>query len=78
MRLIGLAIILSVTLAPFVAEGQQPWKIPRIGLFHVGLDHDPPGPILGVKGCAMTPRAISARFPVAGRALLEEGRSIGT
>src|SRR5438093_1088852 len=43
MRLIGLAVVLAVTLAPLAAEGQQQLKIPRIGLFHVGLDHDPPG-----------------------------------
>jgi len=45
MRLIGLAVVLtlSLTLAPLAAEGQQQLKIPRIGLFHVGLDHDPPG-----------------------------------
>src|SRR2546425_168632 len=44
MRLIGLAVVLAVsfTLAPLVAEAQPPAKIPRIGLFHVGLDHDPP------------------------------------
>jgi putative ABC transport system substrate-binding protein len=45
MRLIGLAVVLvvSLVLARLAAEGQQPLKIPRIGLFHVGLDHDPPG-----------------------------------
>ena len=43
MRLTGFALALTLTLAPLGAEGQQPWKIPRIGLFHVGLDHDPPG-----------------------------------
>ena len=43
MRLIGLAVVLALTLAPLAAEGQQQLKIPRIGLFHVGLDHDPPG-----------------------------------
>ena len=43
MRLTGFALALTLTLAPLGAEGQQPLKIPRIGLFHVGLDHDPPG-----------------------------------
>ena len=45
MRLIGLAVILfaNLILAPLSSEAQQPLKIPRIGLFHVGLDHDPPG-----------------------------------
>jgi putative tryptophan/tyrosine transport system substrate-binding protein len=43
MRRIGLAVVLALTLAPLAAEGQQQSKIPRIGLFHVGLDHDPPG-----------------------------------
>jgi ABC-type uncharacterized transport system substrate-binding protein len=33
----------ALTLAPLAVEGQKPSKIPRIGLFHVGLDHDPPG-----------------------------------
>ena len=44
MRLIGLAVILAVglILAPLAAKAQPPAKIPRIGLFHVGLDHDPP------------------------------------
>jgi putative ABC transport system substrate-binding protein len=45
--LIGLPLVLTLTLAltlaPCAAEGQKPPKIPRIGLFHVGLDHDPPG-----------------------------------
>ena len=45
MLLIRLAVVLalSLVLAPLAAEGQQPLKIPQIGLFHVGLDHDPPG-----------------------------------
>jgi putative tryptophan/tyrosine transport system substrate-binding protein len=45
MRRIGLAVVLavSVTLVPFAAEAQPAAKVPRIGLFHVGLDHDPPG-----------------------------------
>jgi len=44
MRLIGLAVIfiLALTLVPLTTEAQPPAKIPRIGLFHVGLDHDPP------------------------------------
>ena len=45
MRLIGLAVVLalSLALAPLAAEAQPAAKVPRIGLFHVGLDHDPPG-----------------------------------
>jgi putative tryptophan/tyrosine transport system substrate-binding protein len=44
MRLIGLAVVLTVglTLGPLASEAQQPGKIWRIGLFHVGLDHVPP------------------------------------
>jgi putative ABC transport system substrate-binding protein len=41
--LIGLAVVLTLTLAPLVSEEQESSKIPLIGLFHVGLDHDPPG-----------------------------------
>jgi putative ABC transport system substrate-binding protein len=41
--LIGLAVGLALTLAPLVSEEQESSKIPLIGLFHVGLDHDPPG-----------------------------------
>lgn len=41
--LIGLAVVLALTLAPLVSEEQESSKMPRIGLFHVGLDHDPPG-----------------------------------
>src|SRR5438132_2199377 len=45
MLLIRLAVVLalSLVLAPLAAEGQQPLKSPQLGLFHVGLDHDPPG-----------------------------------
>src|SRR5436309_5984639 len=45
MRLIGLAVVLalSLALAPLAAEAQPAAKVARIGLFHVGLDHDPPG-----------------------------------
>ncbi len=45
MRLIGLAVVfaLGLALGPLVAEAQPAVKVPRIGLFHVGLDHDPPG-----------------------------------
>jgi putative ABC transport system substrate-binding protein len=39
----ALVLLLTLTLAPLAAEAQNPSKIPRIGLFHVGLDHDPPG-----------------------------------
>jgi len=38
--LYGLA--LGALAAPLAVEGQQAAKIPRIGLIHVGLDHDPP------------------------------------
>ena len=44
MRLIGLiALALVLALASLTAEAQPAAKIPRIGLIHVGLDHDPPG-----------------------------------
>jgi putative ABC transport system substrate-binding protein len=43
VRLIGLAVVLALTLAPLVSAEQESSKIPLIGLFHVGLDHDPPG-----------------------------------
>ena len=44
MRLIGLAVTLalSVALATLAAVGQQPGKMWRVGLFHVGVDHVPP------------------------------------
>lgn len=42
MRLIGLAVVLALLLAPLAAETQPAGKVWRIGLFHVGLDHDPP------------------------------------
>jgi putative tryptophan/tyrosine transport system substrate-binding protein len=45
MRLIGLVVVfaLGLALGPLVAEAQPAVTVPRIGLFHVGLDHDPPG-----------------------------------
>jgi len=45
MRLIGLAVVLALNLftAPLNAEAQRPGTAARVGLFHVGLDHDPPG-----------------------------------
>ena len=45
MPLIGLAVVLALglALASLAAEAQPAAKIPRIGLIHVGLDHDPPG-----------------------------------
>jgi len=44
MRLIGLAVVLtlSLCLAPLAGEALQAGKVYRIGLFHVGLDHVPP------------------------------------
>jgi hypothetical protein len=38
MRLIGLAVILSVSLilAPLVAKAQQPGKVPRVGVLLTG------------------------------------------
>jgi hypothetical protein len=33
---------LGVLLVPLASEAQQTEKIWRMGLFHVGLDHDPP------------------------------------
>ncbi len=35
-------LALSILAAPLPAEAQQPAKVWRIGLFHVGLDHVPP------------------------------------
>ena len=45
MRRIGLVVVfaLGLALGPLVAEAQPAVTVPRIGLFHVGLDHDPPG-----------------------------------
>jgi len=44
MPLIGLiALALVLALASPAAEAQPAAKFPRIGLIHVGLDHDPPG-----------------------------------
>jgi putative ABC transport system substrate-binding protein len=46
MRLIGFTLLLlSLTLALVspAAQEQKSSKIPLVGLFHVGLDHDPPG-----------------------------------
>jgi putative ABC transport system substrate-binding protein len=34
--------VLTILAAPLAAEAQQPGKVWRIGLFHVGLDHVPP------------------------------------
>ena len=62
MRMIALVLTLSLTLGPLVAEAQPAAKIPRIGLFHVGLDHDPP---------ALAPLRESLR-----RLGYEDGRSI--
>jgi hypothetical protein len=36
MRLIGLAVILSLTLAPLVAEAQPSGKVPRVGVLSSG------------------------------------------
>jgi putative tryptophan/tyrosine transport system substrate-binding protein len=36
-------LAVNLLLAPLAGEAQQAAKIVRIGLFHVGLDHDPPG-----------------------------------
>src|SRR5438034_9914590 len=41
MRLIGLAVILSLTLAPLVVEAQQTTKIPRVGLLDYAAFWDP-------------------------------------
>ena len=35
-------LVLSLLAGPLPAEAQQPAKVWRIGLFHVGLDHVPP------------------------------------
>src|SRR3989442_8507351 len=46
MRLIGLAVVLSVSLslAPLAAEGQQPGKIPRIGYLVLAPLSETPSP----------------------------------
>ena len=36
------ALVLSLLVAPCWTKAQQPGKVRRIGLFHVGLDHVPP------------------------------------
>jgi putative tryptophan/tyrosine transport system substrate-binding protein len=41
--LLLILVALSGLSAPLAAEAQQVGKVWRIGLFHVGLDHDPPG-----------------------------------
>ena len=41
MRLIGLAVILSLTLAPLAGEGQQAAKVPRIGYLTVDMAANP-------------------------------------
>jgi putative ABC transport system substrate-binding protein len=38
----GLALLLVIVVAPLVGEAQPVGKVARVGLFHVGLDHDPP------------------------------------
>jgi len=42
MPLIGLVLSLGLIFGPLAADAQRAAKMPRIGLFHVGLDHDPP------------------------------------
>ena len=43
-RSLGLALVLAAFLmTPLAAEAQPPaGKVWRVGLFHVGLDHEPP------------------------------------
>src|SRR5436305_7345462 len=36
------ALVLSLLVAPCWTKAQQPGKVWRLGLFHVGLDHVPP------------------------------------
>jgi ABC-type uncharacterized transport system substrate-binding protein len=44
MRLVWLAVLVAVgLLAPLDSVAQKSGTAPRVGLFHVGLDHDPPG-----------------------------------
>jgi putative tryptophan/tyrosine transport system substrate-binding protein len=38
-----LGSVMAAIAGPFAAEAQRAGKVWRIGLFHVGLDHDPPG-----------------------------------
>jgi putative tryptophan/tyrosine transport system substrate-binding protein len=44
-RVLGLLVILALGLlaAPLATDAQPPKKVWRLGLFHVGLDHVPPG-----------------------------------
>ena len=39
---LAVVFALGVLVAPLAADAQQPGKVYRIGLFHVGLDHVPP------------------------------------
>jgi putative ABC transport system substrate-binding protein len=43
MRRIGLAVLIACLCTAPDAGAQQPGSAARVGLFHVGLDHDPPG-----------------------------------
>jgi putative ABC transport system substrate-binding protein len=40
---VGLVLVLMLCVVLSPAQAEQPGKVARIGLFHVGLDHDPPG-----------------------------------
>jgi putative ABC transport system substrate-binding protein len=42
-RFVTLAVLTFVVLAPPVSVPAQSVRVARVGLFHVGLDHDPPG-----------------------------------
>ncbi|MBI4488361.1 MAG: ABC transporter substrate-binding protein [Deltaproteobacteria bacterium] len=41
-KILRLLIVVALSVAATLANAQQPKKISRIGLFHVGLDHVPP------------------------------------
>jgi putative tryptophan/tyrosine transport system substrate-binding protein len=41
MRRTGLAVVLSLILAPLAGDAQQAAKIPRVGLFRPGAPPDP-------------------------------------
>ena len=41
-RTLEVGFLLAMLTAPLMGEAQSVGKVARVGLFHVGLDHDPP------------------------------------